>query len=172
MEVYSPIKKQITSFTKFDLNCVFCSCVEFHCSLAKYPPIKSHLSSSKSMFLFISHCFSRPLFVLAFPYTENTAKNTMPGDAELAMHENSGRGYVGPAAASVARQAPSHFIPRRVEPRGLSGSTGFSFCWLISPVSFCFEARSHSHLFTIKCMSSLSFSWRRSTYLTSKSSFD
>lgn len=79
--------------------------------------------------------------------------------------------HVGPAAASAARWAPSHFIPRRVEPCSLSGNTGFSFRWLIPPVSFCFEAGSHSHLFTMECMSSLSFSRRRSPYSTSKSSF-
>lgn len=34
-----------------------------------------------------------------------------------------------------------------------------------SLTSFCFEVRSHSHLFTMECVSSLSFSRRRSTYL-------
>lgn len=142
-------------------------------------PYNSHSGSSESLFSFIPRCVSQLLLVLAFPYAENAVPGRRQiNDAgklwpQLMARRSDRLSRVGRAAASMARRAPSHFIPRRVEPRGLSGSAGFfSFHWLISLVSFCFTARSHSHLYTMGCVLSLSFSRRRGTHLTSKSSFD
>lgn len=130
---------------------------------------------------FIPHCFSRPVCLGISICRERSQKHNARERCiskaqklwpELQAHRTYTLSHAGTVAAFVAQRAPAHFILRPVEPRGLSASTGFSFLWLIPPVSFCFEAHSHGHLFTMECVLSLSFSRRWSTYLTSKSSFD
>lgn len=50
-------ENRLASVTKFYFNCVFCSCAESSCRLSKYPPMTSHLSSSKSIFFICSSLF-------------------------------------------------------------------------------------------------------------------